>query len=65
MKNALIRWKHWSHHVKALFPTWHGHQQATLAVVVQGIVMSGSTGVQRMAETLGSKGVSLATMPRM
>jgi len=63
MNTAMILWKHWSQQVKALFPTLHGHQQKTLALLVQGIVMSGSTVLQRMAETLGTEEVSLATMP--
>src|ERR1700757_2446996 len=63
MNSAMILWNHWSQQVKALFPTLHGHQQKTLALLVQGIVMSGSTVLQRMAETLGTEEVSLATMP--
>jgi Transposase DDE domain len=63
MNTAMILWNQWSQQVKALFPMLHGHQQKTLALVVQGIVMSGSTVLPRIAETLGSEEVSLATMP--
>lgn len=63
MNTAMILRKHWSQQVKALFPTLHGHQQNTLAFLVQGIVMSGSTVLQRIAETLGTEEVSLAKMP--
>lgn len=61
----MLLWNQWSHRVNALFPTRHGHQQKTQALVVQGIVMSGSTVLQRTAETLGSEDVSQATMPRI
>jgi len=63
MNTAMILWNQWSQQVKALFPTLHGHQQKTLALLVQGIVMSGSTVLPRVAETLGTEEVSLATMP--
>lgn len=63
MNSAMILWNQWSQQVKALFPTLHGHQQKTLALLVQGIVMSGSTVLQRIAETLGTEEVSQATMP--
>jgi hypothetical protein len=43
----------------------HGHQQNTQALLVQGIVISGSTVAPRIAETGGTEDVSLATMPRM
>jgi uncharacterized membrane-anchored protein len=39
MKSAMILWNHWSQHVNALFPTQHGHQQKSLALLVQGIVI--------------------------
>lgn len=63
MNTAMILWNQWSQQVKALLPTLHGHQQKTLALLVQGIVMSGSTVLPRVAETLGTEEVSLATMP--
>jgi hypothetical protein len=40
----------------------HGHQQKTLALLVQGIVMSGSVVLQRIAETLGIEEVIEAKM---
>src|SRR3984893_2757244 len=58
----MILWKHWTHQIGELFPSMHGHQQKTLASLVQGIVMSGSVVLQRIAETLGIEEVIEAKM---
>lgn len=62
MNTPMILWKHWTHQVGELFPSMHGHQQKTLALLVQGIVMSGSVVLQRIAETLGIEEVIEAKM---
>ncbi len=63
MEASLLLWKHWQGHVKEIFEHMHGHQQRTLALVVLGIVLSGTVVLQRMAECLHEYGISDAKMP--
>src|SRR5258708_27304485 len=46
-------WRQWSAHLRAFFPEIHGHRTKTLAFVVLGVVLAGSTRLPRLAETLG------------
>ena len=51
-------WTNWHEQLKDLLPGIHGHQKKTLALFVLGIVLSGSSVMQRVAKTLGERGRS-------
>jgi hypothetical protein len=48
--------------VKEVFAKMHGHQKKTLALLVIGIVLGGSTVLQRVAEGLSLHGIHPAKM---
>src|SRR5258708_16761414 len=54
-------WRQWSAQLRAFLPEIHGHRSKTLAFVVLGVVLAGSTRLPRVAETLG--GISAAKTP--
>ena len=62
MNASLVLWKNWHEQVKELLAGVHGHQQKTLALVVVGIILSGSAVLQRIAESLYLHGISEAKM---
>ena len=57
-----VLWTNWHEQLKELLTGIHGHQKKTLAFFVLGIVLSGSAVMQRVAETLGERGLSQAKM---
>jgi hypothetical protein len=65
MQAPLVLWKQWHEQVKQLLVSLHGHQQKTLALMVLGIVLSGSAVLQRMAESVQQAGISEAKMPNI
>ena len=62
MDACSVLWTNWQEQLKELLPGIHGHQKKTLALFVMGIVLSGSAVMQRVAETLGERGLSQAKM---
>ena len=62
MDACSVLWTNWQEQLKELLPGIHGHQKKTLALFVLGIVLSGSAVMQRVAETLGERGLSQAKM---
>ena len=62
MEASQVLWEKWQEQVKGLFPMLHGHQQKLLALMVAGIVVSGSAVLQRMAEDIQQHGWSQAKM---
>jgi hypothetical protein len=62
MDTCSVLWMNWQEQLKELLPGIHGHQKKTLAFFVLGIVLSGSAVMQRVAETLGERGLSQAKM---
>src|SRR2546425_2649541 len=63
MNASITLWKNWHEQVKELLSGVHGHQKKTLALVVVGIIFSGSAVLQRIAESLYLHGISEAKMP--
>jgi hypothetical protein len=62
MDTCSVLWTNWQEQLKELLTGIHGHQKKTLAFFVLGIVLSGSAVMQRVAETLGERGLSQAKM---
>jgi hypothetical protein len=62
MDTSSVLWTNWHEQLKELLTGMHGHQKKTLAFFVLGIVLSGSAVMQRVAETLGERGLSEAKM---
>src|SRR5579859_2712949 len=62
MDASQVLWEKWQEQVKGLFPMLHGHQQKLLALMVAGIVVSGSAVLQRVAEDIQQQGWSQAKM---
>ncbi len=62
MQASVTVWEKWQEQVKQLLPGLHGHQQKGLALLVIGIVLSGTAVLQRMAESLFLEGISAAKM---
>ena len=62
MQASVTLWEKWQEQVKQLWPSLHGHQQKGLALLVIGIVLSGSAVLQRVAESLFLEGISQAKM---
>src|SRR5437764_42765 len=62
MDASSVLWTNWQEQLKELLTGIHGHQKKTLAFFVLGIVLSGSAVMQRVAETLGERGLSQAKM---
>jgi hypothetical protein len=56
-------WQKWQEQVKLILPAVHGHRTKALALLVFGMVLSGSAVLQRIAENLRLSGVSEAKMP--
>jgi hypothetical protein len=63
MNAAVVLWENWQEQVKQLVVGIHGHQKKSLALMVLGIVLSGSAVLQRMAESVQQYGISEAKMP--
>lgn len=63
MNASVVLWENWQEQVKELWEGIHGHQKKGLALMVLGIVFSGSAVLQRMAESVQQHGVSEAKMP--
>ncbi len=63
MDASMVLWTKWHEQVKQLLEGVHGHQKKTLALVVVGIILSGSAVLQRIAESLYLAGISEAKMP--
>ena len=63
MNASITLWKNWHEQVKEFLSGVHGHQKKTLALVVVGIILSGSAVLQRIAESLYLHGISEAKMP--
>ncbi len=63
MDSSSVLWETWHEQLKGLLPGIHGHQKKTLALFVLGIVLAGSAVMQRVAETVGERGLSGAKMP--
>ena len=61
MDACSVLWTNWQEQFKELLPGIHGQQKKTLALFVLG-VLSGSAVMQRVAETLGERGLSQAKM---
>ena len=59
---SAVLWEHWKTQVKQLLPGIHGHQKKTLALFVLGIMLSGSTVLQRVAESISLYGIHPAKM---
>lgn len=55
-------WHKWQEQVKLILPSIHGHRTKALALLVFGIVLSGSAVLQRIAESFRLYGVSEAKM---
>lgn len=62
MDASAVLWEHWKTQVKQLLPGIHGHQKKTLALFVLGIILSGSTVLQRVAESISLHGIHPAKM---
>jgi hypothetical protein len=62
MDASTVLWEKWHEQVKGLLPGVHGHQKKTLALLVLGMVVSGSAVLQRVAESLQERGFSQAKM---
>jgi len=62
MDASVTLWEQWQEQVKQLWPDIHGHQKKTLALVVIGMVLSGTAVLQRIAESLFLHGISEAKM---
>ncbi len=62
MDASALLWERWSAQVKELLPAIHGHQKKTLAFFVIGIVLSGSTVLQRVTESISLQGINPAKM---
>src|SRR5947209_11355790 len=62
MDASQVVWEKWQEQVKGLFPTFHGHQQKGLALIVAGRVISGCAVLQRVAEDIQQQGWSEAKM---
>jgi hypothetical protein len=54
-------WRQWSGQLRAFLPEAHGRRSKTLAFVVLGVVLAGTTRLPRVAEAL--VGVSAAKTP--
>jgi hypothetical protein len=63
MNASITLWENWQEQVKEILPGVHGHQKKTLALMVVGIILSGSAVLQRIAESLYLHGISEAKMP--
>jgi len=63
MDASNLLWEHWQEQVKQFFEGVHGHQKKTLALVVLGMILSGSAVLQRIAESISERGLSQAKMP--
>jgi hypothetical protein len=63
MDASVVLWENWQEQVKQLLEGIHGHQKKSLALMVLGIVLSGSAVLQRMAESVQQSGISEAKMP--
>ena len=62
MQASQTLWEKWQEQVKQLLPGLHGHQQKGLALLVLGIVLSGTAVLQGIAESLFLEGISAAKM---
>jgi len=62
MDASILLWEKWHQQVKELLPGVHGHQKKTLALIVVGIIFSGTAVLQRIAESLYLQGISSAKM---
>jgi len=49
MDASIVLWEQWQRQVKQVFEGLHGHQKKTLALVVIGIILASSAGLQRIA----------------
>ena len=56
MDASVVLWENWQQQVKQLLEGMHGHQTKGLALMVLGIVLSGSAVLQRMAESVQQHG---------
>src|SRR5947209_16536783 len=63
MDASNLLWEQWEEQVKQFFEGVHGHQKKTLALVVLGMILSGSAVLQRIAESISERGLSEAKMP--
>src|SRR5437764_1052184 len=63
MDASNLLWEQWQEQVKQFFEGVHGHQKKTLALVVLGMILSGSAVLQRIAESISERGLSQAKMP--
>jgi len=60
MNASITVWKNWQEQVKQVVAGVHGHQKKTLALVVMGVILSGSAVLQRIAESLYVHGINEA-----
>jgi hypothetical protein len=63
MNASVLLWQQWHQQVKQLFEGVHGHQKKTLALLVMGIILSGSAVLQRIAESVQQADITSAKMP--
>lgn len=63
MDASALLWENWQEQVKQLLEGIHGHQKKGLALMVLGIVLSGSAVLQRIAESVQQHGISEAKRP--
>ncbi len=63
MDASVVLWEHWHGQVKHFFEGVHGHQKTALALMVIGIILSGTAVLQRIAESVYLHGISQAKMP--
>jgi hypothetical protein len=62
MESTITLGNLWSSQVRSVFEKMHGHQKTGLALMVQGIVLSGTVVLQRIAESLHEHGISTVKM---
>jgi hypothetical protein len=63
MNASVVVWENWQEQVKQVWEGIHGHQKKSLALMVLGIILSGSAVLQRIAESVQQSGISEAKMP--
>src|SRR5947209_11935053 len=56
MDASNLLWEQWQEQVKQFFEGVHGHQKKTLALVVLGMILSGSAVLQRITESISERG---------